>query len=137
MWPASLSSTGIINNKIILNVIQILCLYTYRNVDRISVLSEGFKKYLINLGVNKDKIQVIYNWSNEFTVSQTINTELPSVLLDKSKFKILFAGNIGEAQALGTILEAARIVEIDYPNISFYFLGNGIECDELIKKEMI
>ena len=55
----------------------------------------------------------------------------PPSLTDKSGFHILFAGNMGKAQALDAVLETARILQARAPNLAFVFLGGGVEVDHL------
>ena len=39
--------------------------FTYKNADKIIVISEGFKKNIMEKGVPESKIEVIYNWVDE------------------------------------------------------------------------
>ena len=61
IWPDSLSATGMINNKSILKVISWLCNRVYSSVDKIVVLSEGFRKKLVDRNVPSSKIKLIFN----------------------------------------------------------------------------
>ena len=47
------------------------------------------------------------------------------------KFRVLFAGNMGKAQGLDTVLDAAKILAQASPHVEFIFLGGGIELDHL------
>jgi glycosyltransferase involved in cell wall biosynthesis len=50
------------------------------------------------------------------------------------KFNILYAGNMGKAQALDAVLNAAAVVENRFPPIQFVFVGGGVEVDRLKQK---
>ena len=50
-----------------------------------------------------------------------------------TKFRVLYAGNIGAIHPVGTILDAARILQDEYPEIEFLFVGDGINYDEIAK----
>lgn len=132
MWPDSLRATGMLNNTRVLSLINRLCDWVYRHVDQIVVLSPGFKKLLISRGVPESKIEVIFNWCDELALAQPagkVSANFPS----NERFSILFAGNMGKAQALDAVLDAAQIVAPDYPLISFVFIGGGVEVPRLIE----
>ena len=51
MWPDTLNATSMLTNKHLLNLISKICDIVYASVDKIVVLSPGFKKLLIDRGV--------------------------------------------------------------------------------------
>ena len=130
MWPDTLRATGMFSNETGLRVVARVCDWVYRQVDRIVVLSPGFKRLLVERKVPESKIEVIYNWCAEDALKATEGGPPPS-LTDKSGFHILFAGNMGKAQALDAVLETARILQARAPNLAFVFLGGGVEVDHL------
>tara|TARA_B100000886_G_scaffold159451_1_gene108695 strand:- start:123 stop:1367 length:1245 start_codon:yes stop_codon:yes gene_type:complete len=133
LWPESLKSTGMINSKILLSTIGILCKFVYHVSNQIVVLSPGLKKSLIAKKVNPKKLNVVYNWADEKKLLN-IKYPLPNLLYkNKSKsFSILFAGNIGKAQNLSIILAAAKILQERNLPIYFTIIGEGIEKNKLI-----
>ena len=130
MWPDTLKSTGMINSKIVLRFIAKIAKLVYKNVDRIVVLSPGFKRLLVERNVRKSKIEVIYNWCDENTLSKISPTALPPFLKD-SRFKVVFAGNMGKAQSLDTILEAAEILQKGGSSVLLVMVGGGVEVERL------
>jgi glycosyltransferase involved in cell wall biosynthesis len=50
------------------------------------------------------------------------------------RFNIVFAGNMGKVQALGSVLDAANIVRSKCPHVQFIFIGSGVEVDYLKQK---
>jgi glycosyltransferase involved in cell wall biosynthesis len=132
MWPDNLRATGMVNNESILKIVEWVCQWVYRTVDRISVLSPGFKTILIDRGVPEDKIDVIYNWCDEEVLNTPVGT-LPEDFPSPEQFTILFAGTMGKAQALTGVIAAAAIVETQQPQVKFVFLGGGVEVDKLKK----
>ncbi|MHA3105238.1 glycosyltransferase family 4 protein [Acinetobacter sp. ANC 3791] len=133
MWPDTLQATGMLNNKKILNIISLVCNVVYKYVDHIVVLCPGFKQLLIERTVPEHKISVIYNWCDEeaLTHASPIKIEYQKNL--HSKFNIVFAGNMGKAQALDTILTVATSLQ-NLPNIQFVFVGSGTETDRLKRR---
>jgi colanic acid biosynthesis glycosyl transferase WcaI len=94
------------------------------------VLSPGFKRLLIERGVPSHKIDVIYNWCAEDMVRAT-STRLPANFPDASKFRILFAGNMGKAQSLDTVIATAQLLQEQTNQVALIFLGAGVEVSRL------
>ena len=129
MWPDTLKATGMFSNDKLLGVVSKVCDWVYRHVDKLVVLSPGFKKVLIERGVPEDKIEVIYNWCAEEQI--TASAETPISFSDNARFRILFAGNMGKAQALDAVLDAAYTLQSRSRPVEFIFLGGGVEVDAL------
>ena len=133
MWPDTLKATGMISNLHLLGFISKVCNFIYSVTTKIIVLSPGFKKLLIQRGVAESKIEIIYNWADE-EVLRTSNNKAPEELTNIKGFKILFAGNIGQAQGLDVILNAALLLKDDVPEINFLILGQGLQLNDLKKR---
>jgi glycosyltransferase involved in cell wall biosynthesis len=133
MWPDTLKATGMLNNQKLLNIISLVCDQVYKYVDHIVVLSPGFKQLLMNRNVNEDKISVIYNWCDEKALENRpiLKDEYNQILSDK--FNLVFAGNLGKAQGLDTLINVAKHLK-DNPRIQLVFVGDGTERDLLIRK---
>ena len=132
LWPDSFVSTGMINNNILLATINLFCNWIYKRAAVLIVISPGFKKELIRRKVPKEKIEVIYNWCDESKITMPKDL-LDNPIVDNGKFNILFAGNMGSAQNLVLVLEAAEILMDTKPEIQFNFVGAGLEL-EFLKK---
>lgn len=130
MWPDTLQATGMLNNNKILNLIGSVCKLVYRFVDHIVVLCPGFKHTLIERNVPKEKISVIYNWCDEQGLTQAKPAKIEYQQMMQNKFNIVFAGNMGKAQALDSILDVAKKVQ-DIQDIQFVFVGGGTETERL------
>ena len=130
MWPDTLKATGMLNNNKILNVIGSVCKLVYRSVDHIVVLCPGFKKMLIERTVPEHKISIIYNWCDEQGLTQAQPAKVEYQQLMQNKFNIVFAGNMGKAQALDTILDVAKKIQ-NIQDLQFVFVGGGTETERL------
>jgi colanic acid biosynthesis glycosyl transferase WcaI len=129
MWPDSLGSSGMMNNRLILRVAHAACNFLYRRVDHIVVLSPGFKALLVERGVPADKISIVYNWAEESDAAEA--DALPPGFDSADDFRLLFAGNMGAAQALDAVLDAAALTQAEHPGCIYYFMGGGVERDRL------
>lgn len=130
MWPDTLKATGMLNNNKILNVIGSVCKLVYRSVDHIVVLCPGFKKMLIERTVSEHKISIIYNWCDEQGLTQAQPAKVEYQQLMQNRFNIVFAGNMGKAQALDTILDVAKKIQ-NIQDLQFVFVGGGTETERL------
>ena len=133
MWPDTLKATGMISNSRLLGFVFKVCNLIYSCVTKIVVLSPGFKNLLVNRGVPESKIEVIYNWASEGVLRSTAS-EASKKFTNIEGFKILFAGNIGQAQGLNVILDAARLLKDHTPKIQFLILGRGLQIDDLKRR---
>lgn len=137
MWPETLSATGMVNSPRILKWIDVFARWVYRRAQTILVISPGFKDNLLDKDVPPEKIHIIPNW-----VDLTIyHPEAPDLNLAHDlglagKFNVLFAGNIGRAQGLETVIEAAYLLK-DHPDIQFVFVGDGIALPELKRQVQV
>lgn len=139
MWPDTLRSTGMIRNEFLLRAIGWACNWVYSKSDIVVVLSDGFKRLLIERNVPKDKIVVIHNWSAE---PPTSNCEIPSLptTISKNDFLVVYAGNIGKAQALDIVITAAKNFQFSNSSIRFLLIGGGVQRQVLqaqIEKEKL
>ena len=134
MWPDTLKATGMISNSRLLGFVSKVCNLIYSGVTKIVVLSPGFKDLLIDRGVPENKIEIIYNWADE-DVLITKTGERPQDMVSIEGFKVLFAGNVGQAQGLDVVLDAALLLKDDVPNIHFLVLGRGLKLDDLKRRE--
>ena len=133
MWPDTLRATGMLNNERALGIVASVCKWVYRRVDHIAVLSPGFKKLLVQRGVPEAKIDVIYNWADEASLTAPLG-QMPAAFPSAEKFRILFAGNMGKAQALDAVLDAALLLQRRESRVCFVLLGGGVEVSRLVER---
>lgn len=128
LWPDTLRATGMIQKDWLLKLISRICDFVYRRATHLVVLSNGFKKILEDRGIEDKDITVIYNWCDEESILAVGQEETPQM---PEGFNILFAGNMGPAQALESVLDAAAEVLDSADTINFIFLGEGIVTEQL------
>ncbi len=134
LWPDTLRATGMVQSPLILNVVGYWCRFTYRHASKLVVLSQGFKDVLMSRGVPQEKIEVIHNWCEEDEIIRTErNQELARKLGLVGKFTVVFAGTMGKAQDLDTVLAAAQVLRDRVPRVQIVLIGGGIEVDRLKK----
>jgi len=134
IFPDSLVGTGITKKKSLLwKIGRKIEDDIYKNADKIIVISEDFKKNIIEKGVPESKIEVIYNWVDEKAVvpiSRNENKLFDELGLSRDLFYIVYAGNLGHAQNIDIIIDAANELSTR-EDIRFVIFGSGGSEKEL------
>jgi lipopolysaccharide/colanic/teichoic acid biosynthesis glycosyltransferase/glycosyltransferase involved in cell wall biosynthesis len=130
LWPDTVAASGMMSNPAALGLLGKLCKFVYRRASHITVLSPGFKETLARRGVPQDKIDVIYNWCDEKVFNVDDDPEARRAG-SADKFSILFAGTMGTAQGLESVLQAAQICLRTAPTVEFVFVGGGVDRSRL------
>jgi glycosyltransferase involved in cell wall biosynthesis len=138
LWPESVIAAGNMNSKLILKLTEWLVKVIYRKSDVIFISSRSFRQSVIERGVRNEKINYLPNWAEDLYINNVEKNEEIVKLLPPGGFKIMFAGNIGEAQDFESIVNAAEKTK-DYKDIQWIIIGDGrkrtwIEQQILIKK---
>jgi len=135
LWPESVTNSGMLANKTALGILNRICNWIYGGADRITVLSPGFKEELIRRGIPAEKIDVVYNWFDETSI-EIAQLAWGSVKPKEfsGKFVVLFAGAMGLAQGLDTVLDCARFCKTILPDVQFVLVGGGVDKQRLQKK---
>lgn len=131
LWPESLTSAGGINNKYVLSLFTKLVKYIYNNSNKILISSKGFKESILAKGDYKEKLVYFPNWAEDSILKGDLNYPIPIL---PEGFKIIFAGNIGVAQDVDSIVKAALILK-EKIDIHFVFIGDGrsrVQLEEFV-----
>lgn len=131
LWPDTLRATGMINNDKVLKLVGRCMRWVYRRASGIIGQSPGFMKHLAKAGVPEVKRHLIYNWCNEAALSARPQTDWKPPAEFTGRFTIGFAGNMGKAQGLDAVLDAAALLQEKQPNILLFFVGSGMETEGL------
>ena len=133
LWPESVISAGNLKPGFILRILNPLVKFIYNNSDKILVSSKGFTNSIAQKGINKNKLTFFPQWAETIFKPIVADGSLINNLPEKS-FKIMFAGNIGEAQDFPSILKAAKILKANM-NIQWIILGGGRK-EEWVKNKI-
>lgn len=127
MYPESLSATEILGNRVALASVSKFAGFLYHYASAIAVISPGFQQNLINKGVPREKIEVIFNWADE-EIYRPVSPQdsFAEKWALKGSFNIIYAGSMGPAQGLQNVLEAAMRLN-DLPEVRFVLIGDGLE----------
>lgn len=132
LWPDSLVATGLGSNKFIISLIGCWCRLVYKCSSRVVVLSEGFKSKLIERGVSEDKIDLVYNWCPEEELISLALEQSTYTVPSNSTVKLAYAGNLGAAQDLTSVIQAMGM--LDDIDVHLSLIGGGVEREALEKE---
>jgi len=124
LWPESLSATGYIHHPALLNLIQSLVAWIYRHVTILLVPSHAFISSVEKLASGTPVLY--YPNSVDVRFAKPSQDEVISLLGLNDQFSVLFAGNIGKAQAVKVIVDTAVLLK-DHRNINFIVIGEGVD----------
>lgn len=137
LWPESAIDTGVVKNKLIINLAYYLEKVLYRNAQLINVLTPAFKKTLIEKkNVSENKVIFIPN-ASDFSLSEKVLNNFDRTEFRKhhnlnEKFVITYVGAHGVANCLGQLLDAAKL--LTDTNVVFQLIGDGMEKKSLVQR---
>jgi glycosyltransferase involved in cell wall biosynthesis len=132
LWPESLSAAGGVKNKYVLGFFDMITRLIYLNSKKILVQSKGFVDYINKQGDFSDKLIYYPNSAEKLYRPLEPIAEYQSKLPEG--FKLLFAGNLGEAQGIDTLVNAAKIVKEKGIEVNWFFLGDGRQREYYINE---
>jgi glycosyltransferase involved in cell wall biosynthesis len=109
----------------------------YIKNTRIVTISEDMKNTIASAGCDSEKIDVIYNWADTINlhhVKKSENALMDELGIDKSKFIVSYAGDIGLFQGWDVILESAIILKEQNDEIQFVLIGSGSYKERLLER---
>jgi len=133
LYPEAAVAAGLLRNRHAIHFFERLEAFLYKRASRISLISESFRKNLIDKGVPKGKLSVEPVWAdpdqvrplkknNEFRKKHNLN----------GKFVVMYAGALGYTSALEEVIAAAaQLQEDDY--IKFLIIGEGVKKETLVR----
>jgi glycosyltransferase involved in cell wall biosynthesis len=124
IWPESVRAAGNVNNKYIYSFLEKLVLFIYRNTDKIMTQSRAFDEIILKKYNNKKKLFYFPYWAEDIYFDNECRDELKFSHLFHNGFRIIYAGNIGEAQDFDSIIKSAELLK-DRKDIKWYIIGDG------------
>jgi glycosyltransferase involved in cell wall biosynthesis len=133
LWPESILTVGAIKNRFVIIFLEYLERFAYIKCDHIVAVTDAFKAYMVNMGINEHKISVIKNGVN-LDVYRPFEVQVRDELsnLYGNYFVASYVGTHGMAHHLETILEAAELLK-DRKDIIFLMIGDGAEKRKLVE----
>ena len=119
LWPDTVIDLKIVRSSYLIWFLRKLVSYIYNNSDLILAQSKSIKSEIKKL--TKTKCIYFPSWPEEFKKNKKNKAK---EVISTNKLKILFAGNIGEAQSFETLIKCAKSMR--YLNIvKWIIVGDG------------
>lgn len=142
LWPESLSATGFVRNKTLLALVAKVVRGIYARTDLVLIPSEAFREPIQRLMPSNGRIDYYPNaFVEEPGKACASSPELHALVSEiASSLSVVFAGNLGTAQSLETILGAAERVAAQGCPVRFFIVGSGSLsgwiADEVARKRL-
>ena len=135
LWPETLRTTGFVRNAWLLKAVERVVRWIYRNNDLLLVQSCAFIDSVKKMA---GTTPVIYHPNpGDFAFSSAIPINHCPIEFGL-KFSVVFAGNLGTVQSIGTILDAAELLRGE--NVEIFFIGSGSRSEwlneEVIRRQL-
>lgn len=132
IYPDIAVNLGALKNRTAIRALEALERFVYRKAAAVTVIARRMRERLVAKGVPPEKVKVIPNFvdldrltpvprDNEFSRRHEL----------LSTFTVTYAGNMGPAQGLDIVIEAARLLSSDDGDIRFLLIGEGMLRDQL------
>lgn len=123
LWPDSLDAVGVIKSKRLLALVGVMVSWIYAGCDVILAQSESFIGQIQKYCRPGQRVEYFPSWAEE-VFATSAKESAPELVPFSGSFKILFAGNIGEAQDFPAILDAAESLKARR-DIQWILVGDG------------
>ena len=129
LWPDFGLLAGLLRESRSVQALRLVERLSYRAADRLVVPTEGYRQAIIAKGIAPDAIEVLPNWiPDEDAIAPAPAAVAAARRAEgwQGRFVVLFAGNLGNAQGLDTVLDAAAMAADD-PELIWAFAGDGTD----------
>jgi len=131
MWPETLRATAMVTSRRVLAWVGRFARWVYARASALVVISPGFRQNLLARTLRRRRSTSFRTgWTRPSITPVERDAALGDQLKLTGRFNVMFAGNMGEAQGLETVLEAAaRLRELS--DVQFVLVGDGIAVPRL------
>lgn len=126
LWPETLRAVGVLRHPTLLAMVGKVVSWIYNRADYLLLQSRGFstsvKVYCTN-DISPERLVYFPSWAeDDFSGSSVKSSNL--LERDNSIFTVVFAGNLGEAQDLPAVLDAAESLKNSVA-VRWVIVGDG------------
>lgn len=124
LWPESLSAVGAVRDPRLLDAVGRLVSFTYRRCDLILAQSRAFFANIERWAGSTERVRYFPGWAEAVFAEDAPADPAPELVPFRDQFTVLFAGNLGEAQDLPAVLDAAERLR-ERADIVWLIVGDG------------
>lgn len=127
LWPAIFVELGVLTNRPLIRLLEVLEMAAYRAADAVVVVSEGFRAQLIDRGVAPAKVHTIRNGVDldRFRPADDPDPVWRAELAGDAEVLALYIGAHGISQGLTTVVDAAAL--LDNGGVRVALVGDGAD----------
>ncbi|MDC0570210.1 glycosyltransferase family 4 protein [bacterium] len=132
VWPDSAAAINKIKKHgLVYKFFKLVEAFIYTKADYITCVAAPMKEYIFELS-KKNNIQVIYNGASDYLLSY--NKKEQKIAIQPKEFVFTYAGNIGYAQDLKSVIYAFSefLKDQDDSSCRLQLIGNGPEKNEIV-----
>ncbi|MFK7840474.1 MAG: glycosyltransferase family 4 protein, partial [Bdellovibrionales bacterium] len=160
VYPDLFPVIGVKFPRGLIKIIDSLVIGAMKRADKIIVIGRCMARHLSYSGISPRMMAVVPNWPDHELVQdedeeqdsfkRPVEDEDFEALIEQSghvvnyrrseeqvktgpRFRVLHAGNIGMVHPIHVILDAARILQNQHPEIEFLFVGDGPKFDAITR----
>jgi glycosyltransferase involved in cell wall biosynthesis len=127
LWPEFGISMGVLKNPLIIALSRWLENFLYKRADHILVNSPAYREYMLAKGIAENKVTYIPYGTDVDMFNPSIDgSSIRKGLNVEDKFVVFYAGALGQANDIDTLLRAAERLKKE-DSISFVLFGDGKE----------
>ncbi|MFN8790927.1 MAG: glycosyltransferase family 4 protein [Bdellovibrionales bacterium] len=129
LWPESVVAVGAAQQRSwMYKILALIVRWIYRRVDLVLIQSPAFSENLKEFGYS-GPIHFVPNWAPEMDFQ---NAKEPEWLRDlpRDKMTVTFAGNVGRAQGIDTLMVAAEKLSHE-SRLQFVIVGDGSDLQRV------
>jgi colanic acid biosynthesis glycosyl transferase WcaI len=123
LWPETLSAIGVVRSPRVLAWVGHLVRFIYERCTLVLGQSKGFLTSIAKYCSDASKIRYFPSWAEEVfqDSEQSLASEVP---VRPGVFNVVFAGNVGDAQDMPAVVEAADLLRHNMA-IRWLIVGDG------------
>ena len=127
LWPEVFEALKVIKSKLFFSSVESMMKWIYKHSNMILVQSKGFIDPVVKIGAQKERVLYFPNWAEELYKPIKLDSSSEEVkelkAITKDNFVAMFAGNLGAAQSLETIVDAAENLKSE--PLTWIIIGDG------------
>lgn len=135
LWPDTVMASGFIRNARLAEYAERFlhrgCAVAYRGAESLAVIAPSMGVVLESRGVAPESIGVVYNWVDEDVFRPaTPDRALQQDLKARAPFTLMYAGAVGDIQAIDTAIRALHIIGPE-AGVHLCIVGDGVATSRL------
>ena len=128
LYPEMAEEAGILRKGgLLAKMLRWISTQTLKHHDRVVSIGRCMTQRLVIRGIAAEKMTEIQNWTDPEWIHPVPEQENDFWIREKLKgrFVVVYSGNLGLAHSFKEILDAAKLLQTESPEVLFLFIGDG------------